>query len=117
MQPSSPPPDGNLPGTVVCINVNHGDFIAPILNVTRHAPEEGQIHYSILYGELEVQQFEIQCGAEPHGGTAATIRTITMGLNEPGNHAVENYIESGRVEIRNNKWRAAINEYLSGKES
>ena len=107
------PAAGTLAGQVLRDNGHHDDGGAMIYYVYAHDPGAMAIKYLVTYGEIEVQKIEIRCGAGADGTTEATIRTMTIGLDAPGNKAVRHYVEGGGVAKRNAHWQILINDYLA----
>ena len=107
------PAAGTLLGQVLRVTAHHDDGRAMIYYVYAHDPAAMAIKYLITYGEIEVQKIEIRCASGADGATEATIRTVTIGLDGPGNKAVRHYVEGGGVERRDAHWQILINDYLA----
>ena len=101
-------------GTVFRTAPHGGDDYTTWL-VADHKSESRRMRYVIFIPAVEAWEFEVECVANPDGGTVATIVYRITSLSEEANDAVSRFF-SDRFDPAMDSWEAAINAYLTEKE-
>jgi hypothetical protein len=115
----TPPVGPGLAGLVQRVippSLNAGKGIILSVHDHKHNSQDWQIYYSVIWGDYELQQIQINCSPNTSGGTDAVWTEKIAGFGSHGVKPVSEFVKTKTLESRVNTYRNAIDAHIAGKD-